>query len=44
MMGHRWVTNLLYQGLVMPSEERWQEGLSAMQGMPLTDKGLPKAR
>ena len=42
MMEHQWATDLLYQGLVMPSEERWQKGLAAMQGAPLTEKDLPK--
>jgi hypothetical protein len=42
MMEHQWATDLLYQGLVMPSEERWQKGLAAMQGTPLTEKDLPK--
>jgi len=42
MMEHQWATDLLYQGLVMPSEERWQKGLSAMQGTPLSEKDLPK--
>ena len=42
MMEHQWATDLLYQGLVMPSEERWQQGLAAMQGTPLTEKDLPK--
>ena len=41
-MDHQWATDLLYQGLVMPSEERWQKGLAAMQGTPLTEKDLPK--
>jgi hypothetical protein len=30
MMEHQWATDMLYQGLVMPSEERWQKGLAAM--------------
>jgi cytochrome c553 len=42
MMEHQWATDLLYQGLVMPSEERWQKGLAAMEGTPLTEKDLPK--
>ena len=42
MMEHQWATELLYQGLVMPSEERWQKGLAAMQGTPLAEKDLPK--
>jgi len=42
MMEHQWATDLLYQGLVMPSEERWQKGLTAMQGTPLSEKDLPK--
>jgi len=42
MLEHQWATDLLYQGLVMPSEERWQKGLAAMQGTPLSEKDLPK--
>jgi hypothetical protein len=42
MMEHQWATDLLYQGLVMPSEERWQKGLGAMEGAPLAEKDLPK--
>jgi hypothetical protein len=42
MVEHQWATDLLYQGLVMPSEERWQKGLTAMQGTPLAEKDLPK--
>ena len=42
MLEHQWATDLMYQGLAMPSEERWQKGLAAMQGSPLTEKDLPK--
>jgi cytochrome c553 len=42
MMEHQWATDMLYQGLVMPSEERWQKGLTAMQTTPLAEKDLPK--
>jgi hypothetical protein len=42
MLEHQWATDLLYQGLVMPSEERWQKGLAAMAGAPLAEKDLPK--
>jgi mono/diheme cytochrome c family protein len=42
MLEHQWATDLLYQGLVMPSEERWQKGLAAMAGTPLSEKDLPK--
>jgi cytochrome c553 len=42
MMEHQWATDLLYQGLVIPSEERWQRGLAAMQATPLSEKDLPK--
>jgi hypothetical protein len=42
MMEHQWATDLLYEGLVIPSEERWQKGLSAMEGTPLAEKNLPK--
>ena len=42
MVEHQFATDLLYQGLVMPSEERWQKGLAAMAGTPLAEKDLPK--
>jgi cytochrome c553 len=42
MLEHQWATELMYQGLTMPSEERWQKGLAAMQGSPLSEKDLPK--
>jgi len=42
MMEHQWATDLMYQGLVIPSEERWQKGLDAMKGSPLAAKDLPK--
>ena len=42
MTEHLLATDLLYQGLTMPSEERWQKGLAAMQSSPLAEKGLPK--
>jgi len=42
MLEHQWATDLLYQGLVIPSEERWQKGLSAMVVSPLAEKDLPK--
>lgn len=42
MMEHQWATDLLYQGLVIPSEERWQKGLDAMAVTPLAEKDLPK--
>ncbi len=42
MIEHQWATDLLYQGLVIPSEERWQKGLDAMATTPLVEKNLPK--
>jgi cytochrome c553 len=42
MLEHQWATELMYQGLVMPSEERWKKGLAAMQHAPLAEEGLPK--
>ena len=42
MVEHQWATDLLYQGLVTPSEERWQKGLAAMAATPLAEKDLPK--
>jgi mono/diheme cytochrome c family protein len=42
MVEHQWATTLMYEGLVMPSEERWQKGLGAMASAPLAEKDLPK--
>ena len=42
MIEHQWATDLLYQGLVIPSGQRWEKGLAAMEGTPLTEKDLPK--
>jgi mono/diheme cytochrome c family protein len=42
MMEHQLATDLMYQGLTMPSEERWQKGLDAMQVSPLAEKDMPK--
>ena len=42
MLEHQRATDLMYQGLTMPSDERWQKGLAAMQGSPLAEKDLPK--
>lgn len=42
MLEHQWATDLMYQGLTMPSEERWQKGLDAMKGSPLAEKDMPK--
>jgi cytochrome c553 len=42
MLEHLRATDLMYQGLTMPSEDRWQKGLDAMKGSPLAEKDLPK--
>jgi mono/diheme cytochrome c family protein len=42
MVEHQWATDLLHQGLVIPSEERWQKGLAAMSAAPLSERDLPK--
>jgi cytochrome c553 len=42
MLEHQWATELMYQGLTMPSAERWTKGLDAMAGSPLAEKDLPK--
>ena len=42
MLEHQWATDLMYQGLVIPSEDRWEKGLAAMQVSPLAEKDLPK--
>jgi hypothetical protein len=42
MLEHEWAAQLLYQGLAIPSEERWQKGLNAMKASALAGKDLPK--
>jgi cytochrome c553 len=36
MASHQWAASRLWEGLVGPSPERWQEGARAMAGAPLT--------
>ena len=42
MLEHQRAADLMYQGLVIPSEDRWQQGLAAMRVSPLAEKDLPK--
>lgn len=36
MASHQWAASRLWEGLIGPSPERWQEGARAMAGAPLT--------
>ena len=36
MAGHQWAADQMWQGLIGPSEERWQSGARKLAGAPLT--------
>ena len=40
---HLYAVDLLYRGMVGPSETLWKQGAEALKGSPLTDKDLAKA-
>ena len=42
MMEHQWAMDLLYQGLMAPSDALWTKGVAAMQAAPLAGASLPK--
>lgn len=42
MLEHQWAIDLMYQGLAMPSDEAWKNGIAALKGAPLAAKELPK--
>jgi mono/diheme cytochrome c family protein len=43
MLAHQHAVDMLYEGLVGPSEEAWTEGARALKASPLTASQLPKA-
>lgn len=42
MLAHQHAVNLLYQGLVGPSDEAWAEGANALKAAPLSAAATPK--
>jgi hypothetical protein len=42
MLAHQHAIDLLYQGLVGPSDEAWSAGAAALKAAPLTGRQLPK--
>jgi cytochrome c551/c552 len=42
MLEHQYAVDLMYRGLVAPSEALWKQGAEALKGSPLTDKDLAK--
>jgi hypothetical protein len=43
MRAHQYAVDLLYRGMVGPSDTMWTQGAEALKGSPLTDKELTKA-
>ncbi len=43
MLAHQYAVDLMYRGLVGPSETLWKQGAEALKGSPLTAKDLKKA-
>jgi hypothetical protein len=43
MLAHKYAVDLMYRGMVGPSETLWKQGAEALKGSPLTDKDLAKA-
>jgi cytochrome c553 len=43
MGAHQYAVDLMYRGMVGPSETLWRQGAEALKGSPLTDKDLKKA-
>ncbi len=43
MLMHQYAVDLMYRGLVGPSETLWKQGAEALKGSPLRDKDLTKA-
>ena len=42
MLAHQYAVDLMYRGMVGPSETLWKQGAEALKGSPLTDKDLTK--
>lgn len=43
MRAHQYAVDLMYRGMVGPSDAQWKQGAEALKGAPLTDKELTKA-
>ena len=43
MLAHQYAVDLMYRGMVGPSEALWKQGAEALKGSPLRDKDLTKA-
>lgn len=43
MLAHKYAVDLMYRGMVGPSDTLWKQGAEALKGAPLTDKDLTKA-
>jgi hypothetical protein len=43
MRAHQYAVDLMYRGMVGPSDTLWKQGAEALKGSPLTDKDLAKA-
>ena len=43
MLEHQYAVDLMYRGMVGPSDTLWKQGAEALKGSPLTDKDLAKA-
>lgn len=42
MLEHQWAVDLMYQGLIGPSDELWKKGVEALKAAPLSAAELPK--
>jgi cytochrome c553 len=42
MLEHKYALDLMYRGMVGPSETMWKQGAEVLEGSPLTDKDLTK--
>jgi hypothetical protein len=42
MLAHQYAVDLMYRGMVAPSEALWKQGAEALKGAPLSDKDLTK--
>jgi hypothetical protein len=43
MAAHQYAVDLMYRGMVAPSEALWKQGAEVLKGSPLSDKDLAKA-
>jgi cytochrome c553 len=42
MLAHKHAVDLMYRGMIGPSDTLWKQGAEALKGSPLTDKDLTK--